>query len=200
MCVWCAQVEDDKDGSAAAHRDTPSFIVAVACTGLFMAGARYASTKVTASFEVPGLQMGAAGLQAAVNTVCSTALFLLFCQGSPQYRDGQEGSSTFRMQQTYAEHAYTLSLLALFRWDLCTCFIQLKMVDAANIHWCRIMGTLSQSRLAKKEDAKDADQEAVDDTIPVLDVALGVASLLLMVLMFCTLQISIASGPDLTSR
>ena len=46
--------------------------------------------------------------------VCSTCVFLLFCQGYPS-SDRQSGSSNYRTRQIYAEHAYTLSLLALCR-------------------------------------------------------------------------------------
>jgi hypothetical protein len=49
-----------------------------------------------------------------VHVVCSTCVFLLFCQGYPS-SDRQSGSSNYCTRQIYAEHAYTLSLLELCR-------------------------------------------------------------------------------------
>lgn len=180
------------------RRDTLYFIILVVSMGLAFAVGRYflhALSMAMSAAAAPGVKniktsefahvarTALVGLQAAVNTVCSTALFLLFCQGCPHFK-GQAGSSSFRMQETYAEHAYSLSLLALFR---------LMGGRAVRRRPWEAGGDASGSK--KKASARSS------STLQRFDWALGAISLVVLVLMFSTLGLSstMLSGPDLSS-
>ena len=109
-------------------------------------------------------------LQVLVNFICSVCLFLVFCQGYPSSRM-QSGSSEYRTRQTYKEHAYTLSLLAL----------------------CRVMGSLFGSvhnnKKHKEEEEEPPPAGGGDNSILLVyfDWSLSISSALVFIIMLATI-------------
>ena len=114
-------------------------------------------------------------VHAAVQVLCAATLFLLFCQDAPSSNIGTKKTKTngtsYSVMETFAEHAYTLPLLgacrlasASFRMDTSAC------------------GASSASRSAIPSLSNNTRTLLVW-----VDLVLGTASLILWVVMLCTL-------------